>query len=164
MLSTFTTTVRSEVELDLDPDGYKKAKAAFDAEHEPFAEAVAKFEKEKLPGAFAAWEKARGDKPLALGWVLPEVVQTQIGGRRDASRSRTTAAFCVSGKNPTTETLTLQVATDLDGHPVAAPRGAGRSVAGEGRAGPGDERQLRALRPQGDGPAEGQEGPARRGR
>ncbi len=37
LLSTFTTTVRSEVDLDLDPAGNKRAKAAFDAEHALFA-------------------------------------------------------------------------------------------------------------------------------
>ena len=34
MLSTFTTTVRSEPEIDLDPAGYKKAKEQFDKEHD----------------------------------------------------------------------------------------------------------------------------------
>jgi hypothetical protein len=49
MLSAYTTTVRSEIDMNLDPEGYKKAKAAFDKEHEPFAVTVAKFEKEQLP-------------------------------------------------------------------------------------------------------------------
>src|SRR5947208_8480835 len=35
MLATFTTTVRSDYDLNLDPEGYRKSKAAFDAEHAP---------------------------------------------------------------------------------------------------------------------------------
>ncbi|HUR55899.1 MAG TPA: DUF1549 domain-containing protein, partial [Gemmataceae bacterium] len=59
MVSAFTTVVRTEVELDLDPQGYAKAKAAFDAEHAAFTDARTRYEKEQLPGKFAAWEKAR---------------------------------------------------------------------------------------------------------
>src|SRR5262249_57506414 len=80
MLSAFTTTVRTEVELDLDPAGYAKAKAAFDAEHKAFTDAVAKYEKEQLPGKFAAWEKARGDKPLSLPWIAPEILSIKSAG------------------------------------------------------------------------------------
>jgi hypothetical protein len=47
MLSAFTTTVRSEIDMNLDPEGYRKAKAAFDKEHEPFIGAVRKLEKEE---------------------------------------------------------------------------------------------------------------------
>src|SRR5207244_5894614 len=46
LLSTFTTTVRTEVDLDLDPEGYKTAKAAFDLEHTPLVTALQKFEAE----------------------------------------------------------------------------------------------------------------------
>jgi hypothetical protein len=56
LLSTFTTTIRSEHDLNLDPEGYRKAKAEFDAKHRPLAEALAKFEKEQLSGRFAAWD------------------------------------------------------------------------------------------------------------
>ena len=51
-------TVRSEVDLNLDPAGYQTAKAAFDREHAPFEEAVRKFEAEELPNRFAKWEQA----------------------------------------------------------------------------------------------------------
>ena len=144
MLSTFTTTVRSEVDLDLDPDGYQKAKAAFDAEHKPFADAVAKYEKEQLPGKFAAWEKARGDKPLSLAWVL--------AGRR--SRSKSAGGATLTKQDDGSVLAERQEPDDRDAHAsVRRPTQAGiRSlrlealaapVAGEGRAGPGDERQLR---------------------
>src|SRR4029450_3071992 len=71
MLSAFTTTVRTEIELDLDPEGYKKPKAAFDAEQKSHTDGVAKYEKDELPGKFATWEKSRGEKPLSFEWILP---------------------------------------------------------------------------------------------
>jgi hypothetical protein len=48
-VSTFTTTVRSEIDIDVDPKGYACAKAVFDAEHAPFVAAVRQYEFEKLP-------------------------------------------------------------------------------------------------------------------
>jgi hypothetical protein len=47
MLSTFTTTVRSDYSIDLDPAGYKKGKAKYDAEHAPLVAAVTKYEEER---------------------------------------------------------------------------------------------------------------------
>ena len=73
MLSAFTTTVRTELNIDLDPAGYAQAKAAFDAEHRPFLDALTAFEAETLPGRFAAWEAARGDKPVSLHWLFAPV-------------------------------------------------------------------------------------------
>src|SRR4029077_32564 len=58
LVSTFTTTVRSEIELDFHPERYREAKAAFDAQHAPLVAALKKFEAEQLPARLAAWEKA----------------------------------------------------------------------------------------------------------
>ncbi len=68
LLSTFTTTVRSEIDLHLDREGDKRAKEAFDREHEPFVADVKKFEAEQLTVRKAkldeAW-KSSGDE-----WAL----------------------------------------------------------------------------------------------
>ena len=40
MLSTFTTTVRTEIEIDLDPEKYQREKAAFDQAHAPLVKAL----------------------------------------------------------------------------------------------------------------------------
>jgi len=55
LLSTFTTTVRSEMELDLHPERYREAKAKYDAEHAPLTDALAEFEKEQLPARLQQW-------------------------------------------------------------------------------------------------------------
>jgi hypothetical protein len=69
MLSTFTTTVRSETDLDLAPAWYQKAKAAFDKEHAPFANALKKHEAETLPGRRQELEKAWAGKPERFSWM-----------------------------------------------------------------------------------------------
>src|SRR5207247_7114928 len=53
--SDLTTAVRSPVDFDLSPEETKKGLAAWEIEHAPLAAALAKFEKEELPGRFEAW-------------------------------------------------------------------------------------------------------------
>ncbi|HEV3143198.1 MAG TPA: DUF1549 domain-containing protein, partial [Gemmataceae bacterium] len=60
MLSTFTTTIRSEYDLTLDTASYEQGKADFERKHKPLVEALERFEKEQLPARFAKWEQARG--------------------------------------------------------------------------------------------------------
>src|SRR5262249_28747756 len=55
LLSTFTTAVRSEIELDFHPEVYRQAKADFDRAHEPLAAALARFEAEELSGRVERW-------------------------------------------------------------------------------------------------------------
>ncbi|MBA4063385.1 MAG: hypothetical protein C0501_06665 [Isosphaera sp.] len=114
MVSAFTTVVRTDVDLDLDPAGYAKAKSAFDADHQAFADAVAKYEAEELPAKFAAWEKAQGGKPVAPDWVAPVLVSSKSGGGAKFT-PQPDGSVLLSGKNPTTEKLTLEFATDLEG-------------------------------------------------
>ncbi len=139
MLSAFTTTVRAEADLDLDPAGYAKAKASFDAEHAAFTKALSTFEKEQLPSRFAAWEKARGDKPLPLEWVTPTILSVKSAGSATIVK-QDDGSVLISGKNPTTETLTFELATDQEDirslriealtHPSLVKGGPGRATNG----------------------------------
>ncbi len=69
MLSTFTTTVRSEIDLDLDPVWYQKAKAAFDKEHAPYVTGLKKYETESLPARRQKLEQAWAANPERFGSV-----------------------------------------------------------------------------------------------
>ncbi|HEV3385851.1 MAG TPA: DUF1549 domain-containing protein, partial [Gemmata sp.] len=139
MLSAFTTTVRAEADLDLDPAGYAKAKAAFDAEHESFTKALTAFEKEQLPGRFAVWEKARGDKQVSLDWVIPTIVSMKSAGGATIAK-QDDGSVLISGKNPTTEMLTFELTTNQEGirslriealtHPSLVKGGPGRATNG----------------------------------
>ncbi len=57
MLSTFTTTVRTEIEIDLDPEKYQREKAAFDKAHAPLAQALREYESGQLNPRFEQWLK-----------------------------------------------------------------------------------------------------------
>lgn len=57
LLATFTTTVRSEVDLNLDPTGYQLAKASFDREHAQYTAALLRYEAEQLPARIVEWEQ-----------------------------------------------------------------------------------------------------------
>jgi hypothetical protein len=141
MLSAFTTVVRTEVDLDLDPQGYATAKAAFDAKHRKYLDALAAFEKEQLPARFAAWERARGGQAAAggragccRGWRR----RSRPAGRR-SPRSRT-AACCYRGRTRPPRRSRSSWSTDLTqirslrlealAHPSLVKNGPGRAANG----------------------------------
>ena len=69
LASTFTTTVRSDYDVNLDAAGYRKALTEFEPTHKPLVEALAKHEREKVAPKFDAWlaeRSAPGDDPT---WI-----------------------------------------------------------------------------------------------
>jgi hypothetical protein len=140
MLTAFTTVVRTEVDLDLDPAGYAKAKGEFDLSHQKFVDAVTRFEKDQLPARFAEWEKMRAGKALpADAWVLPAVASSKSAGGATLTLQPDSSVL-LSGKNPTTETLTFELTTNLRdirslrlealSHPSLVKGGPGRAANG----------------------------------
>ncbi len=137
LLSTFTTTVRSEIDLNLDPAGYKKAKAAFDAAHAPFVAALAKYEAEELPRRLAEWEKLA--TTVVLPWEVAEV--TQAKSKEDATLAvQADGAVLASGKNGKFDTYTITarssskkiaaVRLEALAHPSMVKGGPGRAANG----------------------------------
>jgi mono/diheme cytochrome c family protein len=114
LLSTFTTTVRSELYLNLDPAGYQRAKGAFDAEHAPFAAAVRKFEAEQLPGRFAAWEKNAAAELEKLPWIILDPQKMKSSGGATLTK-QPDGSILVTGKNPDFDTYTFDVPIELSG-------------------------------------------------
>jgi Protein of unknown function (DUF1549)/Protein of unknown function (DUF1553)/Planctomycete cytochrome C len=112
MLATFTTTVRSDASIDLDPEGHRRAKAKFDADHTPFVKALADYEAKELPGRFVEWEMTRAGKPVPPAWVIPEVVAMKSAGGATLSK-RDDGSIVVSGTNPPKETLTFTLETGV---------------------------------------------------
>jgi mono/diheme cytochrome c family protein len=109
LVSTFTTTVRSEVDLDFHPERYRSAKAAFDEQHAPLAEALANFEREQLPGRFDKWlAEAKAPSPK---WLIVEIagLKSEAGAK---FTTQTDGAYLVSEKNASQDTYTLVVPTN----------------------------------------------------
>ena len=81
MLSTFTTTVRSEVKLDLEPEKYQKALEVYNREHTPLLAAQEAYEDTELPGRFDAWLKdgALQLEPIVWRLLEPSFVHSKAG-------------------------------------------------------------------------------------
>ena len=108
LLSTFTTTVRSEIDLHFDPEKDRKAKAAFDKEHAPFEQAVRKFEAEELSKRFAAWEQ----KPTEFVWETLE--RLIVKSKEDATLTvQPDGSVLATGKNAKFDTYTIIAPTKL---------------------------------------------------
>jgi mono/diheme cytochrome c family protein len=76
LLSAFTTTVRSEVELDLSSPEQKAAYAAWEAKRKPVEEAFKKYEVEELAKQFVAWLGDGTDRLAAIEKITDLKVAT----------------------------------------------------------------------------------------
>ncbi len=113
LVSTFTTTVRSEVELDFQPEVYLEAKSAFDRDHAPLADALAHFETQELPARLDAW-LAKDFKPVVAKWLIVEPQSTKSDGEATFARQED-GSYLVSGKNPSHDVYTFVVSTKSKG-------------------------------------------------
>ena len=114
MLSTFTATVRTEAGIDVDPEGYRKAKAKWDAEHAPLVKAVADYEAKVLPGRFAEWEKTHAGRPVPATWFIADITTMRSWGEATLTK-KDDGSILVGGTNPPREALTFTIQTTLKG-------------------------------------------------
>ncbi|MFN0128311.1 MAG: DUF1549 and DUF1553 domain-containing protein [Verrucomicrobiales bacterium] len=70
MLSTFTTTVRSEIELDLDAQSTQQVRTVHAQKREPIAEALRRYESDELPEKFAHWLAVGAPGTPAPTWEI----------------------------------------------------------------------------------------------
>jgi hypothetical protein len=67
LLSTFTTTVRSEMEINLDSESFRRATGKFTTEHTPLVAALSKYESEQLARSFDDWLAGKSTQALTIG-------------------------------------------------------------------------------------------------
>ncbi len=116
LISTFTTVVRSDFDIVLNPAQFHPAKESWDRGHAPLLAAREKFEKEQLPVRFAAWEQA-GGKVSAPNWEILKNGEAVSEGGATLQR-QDDGAFLATGKNP-----------EFDVFKITAPAPAGRLTA-----------------------------------
>ncbi len=100
LVSTFATTIRSEIDLELDAVGNARRLAEWKKKHAAAEAALATFEKEKLPGAFSRWaENPPAEAESTSVWILPGGIEA--ASKRGATFSaQSDGSFLVGGKNP----------------------------------------------------------------
>jgi len=113
LISTFTTTVRTEVDLDLDPEGYRTAKAAFDKAHAPYVAALERFEAEQLPGRFERWEDERSAAPDLPAWIVLDLQKPRSKGKA-AFQPQADGSVLATGTNADLDTYTFDATLDLE--------------------------------------------------
>jgi mono/diheme cytochrome c family protein len=111
MVATFTTTVRTEVDLNFDADAYAAAKARFDAEHAKVVEPLSRYEKEELPAKFERW-LADGRKTAAPRWVTLDPVSAKSQGGATLTNQPDNSVLA-TGKNPPHDQFTIVAHTRL---------------------------------------------------
>lgn len=79
VLSAFTQTVRSDYDVEINAAQTREKRAIWERERTPLTEALAKYEKEELPGRFAAWLAAKPELPQPA-WLTLEADKLQIKG------------------------------------------------------------------------------------
>ena len=136
MLSTFTTTVRTEVNLEFNSDKYAVAKAKFDKAHKPLVDALRSFEKEQLPPKLQKWEQTRKVSP----WVILDADKFKSQGGATMTK-QADGSILVSGKKVNNDTFTISCKTtaeNITAFRIEALRHASLVRGGPGRAGNGN--------------------------
>lgn len=140
LLSTFTTTIRSEVELDFDPIGYQRAKADFDREHEPYLQAVHAYETSQLPARFSEWFAKRDRTAEQSLWLIPSDITFHSEGNAVFTQ-QPDGSWLVTGPNPAQDVWTIEFITQSQGIQsirLEALADASLAQSGPGRAGNGN--------------------------
>jgi mono/diheme cytochrome c family protein len=113
--STFTTTVRSNIELNLDPN-YPAKLAEWEKTHQPLQDAVKKYEAEQLPEKFANWReamKAQTDvSESQAAWHTLDLLEMKSAGGATLTK-QPDGAVLATGKNAAFDTYTFTATTSL---------------------------------------------------
>ena len=117
MLSTFTTTVRSDYDINVDPEGYKREKTDFDRATTPLQDALLQYEKQELPARFATWIASKPktseiEKNMPAVWYqLTPARYTSAGGATFTLLPD--GSLRAGGKNPVSDVYTIVAYTGL---------------------------------------------------
>jgi mono/diheme cytochrome c family protein len=105
MLSTFTTTVRSNVDLELDPARSADAKAKHKAEQDALTAALADYETKELRPRFDAWLNSGAAEVNTGGWMLADGEIKSDGGA--TFRKLPDGSWLAEGENAASDVYTF---------------------------------------------------------
>lgn len=114
LVSTFTSTVRSEVELQVDREEYEQSRRDHAAAHAPLIDALKKFESEHLGGRLADWEARNELRPEKYPWIIVEPRESKSEGGATLS-VQPDGSVTATGANPQFDTYQFTVHTRVTG-------------------------------------------------
>ncbi len=138
MLSTFTTTVRSNIDVELDPEKAQRDRDAWQAAHAPLVAAVATREA-ALQIEFAEWLKTGAKLSASASWSVLDLaeIKSQAGAK---FKKLDDGSYLAEGPNGAQDTYTLTANTGLKSltglrlealaHPSMKANGPGRAPNG----------------------------------
>ena len=140
MLSTFTTTVRSNVELELDPGKAARDRAAHEARKKELFAAIKSYEADQLKPRFAKWLTSDDAGIPRSVWQLLDVTNvTSKGGA--TFQKQDDGSWLAGGANPGDDLYTLVASTTarrITGLKLEALTHESLPQKGPGRAGNGN--------------------------
>lgn len=142
MLSTFTTTVRSEIEIDLHPASTRGAKEAHECAHAPLVKSLKNYEDSELLAKFAVWLDSGASMEANASWDVLEA--TELSSKAGTTfKNLDDGSYLAEGNNGDSDTYTFATIIKTQGlralklealsHPSMIGGGPGR--AGNGNIG-----------------------------
>ncbi|MCC6696807.1 MAG: PSD1 domain-containing protein [Candidatus Hydrogenedentes bacterium] len=135
-ISTFTKTVRSNMDIPVDDVTHQQALARFEQEHAPLVTELESFEKGTLAEHFNAWLASEDKRDFEAPWhVLHVENATSAGGAYFTKLDD--GSLRAQGVNPASDTYTFTARTDLAGITairIEAVHDEGQVAGGPGRA------------------------------
>ncbi len=116
MVATFATTIRNEIDLDLDPTGYARAKADWERQHAVMmAPREAHEAKPEVQAAFGRWlTSGAASARQASPWSVLNLT-TAESSRKTVLTPQPDGSLLATGKAPPNETYTLTATTSAQG-------------------------------------------------
>jgi hypothetical protein len=119
MLATFTTTVRSDIEVNLQPEKYRREKKEFDLQHATVLAEQEKYEAEELPAKFNKWLEDCVPLPRSEGWEIlePLELKSKVGA---AFTKLEDGSYLAEGENGASDVYTF--VAEIGTQPIRALR------------------------------------------
>ncbi|WP_197443922.1 DUF1549 domain-containing protein [Maioricimonas rarisocia] len=115
MAANFTTTIRSEIDLQLDADEYRRAKQKFDGEHAALEAKLQEYESGPLQSSFQKWLTDAAETPVQspLWRIVEPVLMKSTGGA--TLELQPDGSILASGKKPNQDQYVFTIRTEANG-------------------------------------------------
>ena len=137
MVTSFATTIRSEIDVDLNPVKSRNILSRWESEHNKISDTLSKWESDNLPARFNQWFENRSDhNKTEFDWVLLDKIDLKsINGA--GIELKEDGSFLLKGNNPKDDqwVVTAETAeTKITGIRIEAMTDPSMKKSGPGRA------------------------------